>query len=116
MCGDDYETALQTSGWRRARKTYPCCACPEGIKAGELYRYHKTLYEDRWDLYRHCARCAAICIALWKAGAGAIDLELDCGELWDWNFPPDPEVEQLAFLSRDEAQKLAFAAREAGFP
>jgi hypothetical protein len=109
MCDSDWDEgpAIAAHEWRRARKRHECVACDEGIERAELYHLTRQLYDGSWDTWKHCARCYAICKALWNAGAGGIDLELDCGEVWDDNFDPDPNVERLAFLTRAEAQAWA---------
>lgn len=109
MCGYDYDYEtpdVQCDEWRRARKNHECCACDDGIRHGELYHYQSQLDDGSWQTWKHCARCWAICNALWAAGAEVIELELNCGEVWDDHFEPDPEVERLAFLTREEAQAL----------
>ncbi len=109
MCYDDYgEDGTIERAWVRARKEHRCYACKETIRIG--HRYHATL--EKWEgglvRFRHCARCYAICEALWDAGAHVIDFELNCGEEWAENFGPVPdEVARLAFLTPDEAQALA---------
>jgi hypothetical protein len=89
--------------WRRARKEHECCACAEAIRAGERYHLTRQLFEGSWDEWKHCARCWAICEALWASGRDSIEYGLNCGELWE---RPPPEVERLAFLTREEAQAL----------
>ncbi len=105
MCSDDYDDVATVAAheWRRARKAHDCCACDEGIRPGERYHYTSQLFDGSWQSWKHCARCYAICTALWADGAGAIELELNCGEVWD---DPPPEVARLAFLTRAEAQAL----------
>ena len=106
MCGGDWDevATVQASEWRRARKAHDCCSCKEGIRPGELYHYTSQLFDGSWDSWKHCARCYAICKALWDSGAETIEYELNCGEIWE---DPPPAVARLAFLTRTEAQELA---------
>lgn len=110
MCGGDPydEPAVETRVWRKARKEHQCIACRETIRKGDRYHYWTQLWEGSWGKpIRHCARCYAICKALWKVTNGeGIEVELNCGELWDDNFgEPPEEVARLAFMSADDAQR-----------
>lgn len=102
MCGDpDYDSTEVHSGWRRARKEHRCVACRETIRRGD--RYHRTVqaYDGTVDESRHCARCWFMCEALWADGVESVELDLNCGEIWD--DPPD-DVAALAFMSPSDAQ------------
>jgi hypothetical protein len=101
---DEYPD-VYVSEWHRARKQHKCCACDEKILPRERYHFLKHLFEGIWEDWKHCARCWAICQALWRASdGGSIELELNCGKVW--RDPPE-HVARLAFLSRAEAQELA---------
>lgn len=115
MCESDEYAAYVTKAWPRARKQHTCCACHDVIEPGYLYHHTKVgMRGEPPEEYKHCARCYAICMALWKAGADAVDLTLDCGERWEDNFGALPdEVAQLAFMQPAEAQRLAEADRAA---
>lgn len=111
MCDDDYYGhAFQTRRWVKARKAHRCSAvdCDINIRPGDLYHEFSVCTErgDRPERYRHCARCWAICEALWKDGAHAIDLELDCGETWESAERSGPEPGHLAFMTADDAQRM----------
>lgn len=106
MC-DEYEHSQSIlRSWRRARKSHRCYACREVIRPGD--RYHIAVEKDNGDVcaYKHCARCWAMCEALWAAGATTVQWDLDCGELWEDEIGDVPdEVGRLAFLTPDEAQR-----------
>ncbi len=96
MCDVGYdESDVWVFEWTRARKEHPCCACAEPIKPGAIYHSYKSLSEGEWTRFIHCARCWSICEALWAVSPDAIDLELNCGEVW--NEPPE-DVAALAFV------------------
>lgn len=109
MCDDfcdEYSTTL-ASTWVNARKEHKCMACRETIRRGHRYHRHASVYDGSISVWRHCVRCWLMCEALWKAGAGYIDFELNCGETWEENYgalPPD--VAALAFMSPDDAQAI----------
>jgi hypothetical protein len=107
MCFDgDFDTNdFDATTWVRARKSHDCCACNDGIKRGDMYHRTATCYDGRVTTWKHCARCYAICKALWAAGAEMIEMELNCGESWEhhWGELP-PEVAALAFITPAEAQ------------
>jgi hypothetical protein len=90
--------------WRRARKAHLCFACREPIRAGDRYHLSRQLRDGRWDDWKHCARCWAMCEALWAKGVDTIDYRLDCGEVWE---SPPPEIERLAFMLPREYEELA---------
>lgn len=102
---------FQSEQHPRARKDHKCDACRETIRRGD--RYHRTAIGTDYgvETWRHCLRCYAICKALWAAGAGTIDMELDCGHTWEENHKdgelrcacPD-EVAALAFATADDMQ------------
>lgn len=111
MSLDDYDTdQWETTSFRRARKEHVCCACKETIT--RTHRYHRSVIgsDGTINVFIHCLRCRAICEALWKHGAGVIDMELNCGHTWeeadhsDGQAPPT-EVLRLAFMTQDEAQR-----------
>ncbi len=105
MCDNDLEgPAVQVLSWVRARKPKQCCACETVVAVGALYHKYKSLYDGDWAEFDHCARCWAMCEALWAMNGGeAIDLGLNCGEVW--NGAP-PEVAELAFtLPGENADK-----------
>jgi hypothetical protein len=107
MCfdGNDDSNSFDSRTWRRARQSHDCYACNDGIKRGDMYHRMTVGYEGRVTTWKHCARCFAICDALWKAGAEMIDMGLNCGEDWvdNWGDLP-PEVAALAFITPAEAQ------------
>ena len=45
---------------RTARKHHMCCECGETIEPGRKYEYVRGLWEDDWNEYKTCARCANI--------------------------------------------------------
>lgn len=106
MCGGyDDITEVWVETWVRARKPRQCCACCETIQADMVYHRHKTLEDGVWCQVDHCVRCWKICEALWKQLDGdAIDLRLDCGEVWK---NPPPNVMELAFEAPQDGQEWA---------
>jgi hypothetical protein len=109
MCDESDEYAdFQSGTWRKARKHHKCAAvgCDINIRPGDRYHVQVYGYDGSVDSYKHCARCWAICEALWKAGAEAIDMNLNCGEKWVDNWSA-AEPAHLAFMTADEAQALA---------
>jgi hypothetical protein len=110
MCYVDDEYDYNAQSWRTARKAHECYACRLAIQPG--HRYHVCVAGargERPDTFKHCARCWAICEALWKAGAEYVQFDLDCGENWEENFGALPEhVAALAFMTADEAQQSLF--------
>ncbi len=100
---------FQPETFFRARKEHQCDACHETIRRGDRYLRTNIGYEGAISTYKHCLRCNAIAQALWKHGAGTIDMNLNCGHTWEENellgkLPDD--VAALAFLTADEAQAL----------
>lgn len=108
MCEDADEGNEITREWRRARKTYKCFACYEQVRIGD--RYHVSIYieDSKFAIYRHCARCWSIILALWHAGAYSVQWDLNCGTEWEDAFdsPIPDDVAALAFMTPDEAQAL----------
>lgn len=104
MCDYDWdESAARVLSWVRARKPKQCCACETVVAVGVLYHKYKSLDDGEWSELDHCARCWAMCEALWENGAGAIDLTLSCGEVWEG---APPQVAVLAFsLPGENADK-----------
>lgn len=107
------ENRFQAASRRRARKKHVCCACGETIRRGDLYVVTNICsYDGDVSAFKHCLRCDAIAQALWKAGAQMIDMHLNCGHTWEENHadgllsrPCPTEVERLAFLTADDAQR-----------
>jgi hypothetical protein len=102
------DSNFRSEEWRKARKAHQCDAvgCDINVRPGDRYHVLTYGYEGRVARYKHCARCWAICEALWSAGAEGIDLRLDCGERWvdHWSAA---EPTHLAFMTADEGQRLA---------
>lgn len=112
MCdaGDDYATTL-VSTWRTANKQHRCCACMEPIASGSKYHFETSVYDGEVMSIKHCSRCWAMCKALWRRSPDAIDLRLQCGELWE---DPPEDVAALAFaLPHELAEQLIEAERVA---
>lgn len=108
MCDDWTDAQDLGREWRTARKEHRCYACRESIRPGDRYHISAIVQDGSAESFKHCARCWAICEALWAEGAGIIDFGLNCGEEWEDNFGELPEsVAALAFLTPDEAQRLA---------
>lgn len=108
MCDYDGDFAdLDVRRWRKARKPRQCEAqgCDIGIRVGDMY--HETVACNRGERpqrFTHCARCWAICEALWADGAEFIDFALNCGEEWaDARTGEQPG--HLAFMTADDAQR-----------
>ena len=105
---DDYAPLLRDS-WHRARKEHRCFACREMIRVGDRYHSVAQVTDGEFDVYKHRARCWAMCNAILEAGAEAVQWDLHCGESWEDAFggPPPDDVARLAFLSPDEGQEIA---------
>ena len=103
MCDGDYEQAqVWCPRWRKARKTHVCCACAEPIRPGDRYHYISYVFDGSAGSYKHCARCwsiyEAICAAYGQDAWEHVELELDCGTLWEREIGPLPDdVAALAF-------------------
>lgn len=117
MCDylDDYADNI-ASRWVMTRRPVRCFACREMIPAGARSHVNVAKCDGEFQQTRHCARCWAICEALWAAGAGPIDLALDCGERWEDTMGRLPEaVAGLAFVLPGDPIDMgavAAAARE----
>lgn len=113
MCDlDDFEGQELSRGWHQARKVHKCIACGEAIHVGDHYHSVQHLQDGEFTVFKHCARCWHICEALWDAGAEAVQWDLNCGETWDDNFGElPPEIAELAFITRAEAQARAAASK-----
>ena len=111
MCDDNSDAPSATSEtWRRARKSHLCCACGEEIHAGDRYHYTSGIWDGRADSFKHCARCMMMLDWLMRELAGSGDLvqfDLNCGEEYE---DPPPEIADLAFMTRAEAQALVRTA------
>ena len=106
MCEDGEWSEPIADEWRRARKEHKCFACREIIKVGDRYHF-VAQKDDAFFTVKHCARCWAMGKAILEAGADSWQYDLRCGVSWQEAFGGDPpaEVERLAFLTREEAQK-----------
>lgn len=98
----------------RARKPHECCACELPIRVGDVYERIAFKWEGEFECLCRCLRCSAIADAIateQRKGDGfdpqGVAYALDCGHDWEENFeePPPPEVERLAFMLPDEMQK-----------
>lgn len=84
-----------------ARKGHNCYACHESIRSGDRYVRIVGVWEGQFDHFKHCLRCSAMMLELGQLTGEVVDIALDCG-----NDPLEPgtEIDELAFISRDEAQ------------
>lgn len=86
---------------RIARKEHRCMACRERIAPGQHYTVTRSLYDGRWQNWKHCDRCLEMLNAILKQdryGDMAVDPALNCGTLWEDAFGDVPEdVQALAF-------------------
>jgi hypothetical protein len=98
---------------RKARKARKCGACGEEIRVGDVYSFTSALFDGAWTHYVRCLRCDEMYHFLsnkisrdgdWDEGCAPL---LDCGHEYveNWGSQPPPEVVELAFLTRDEAQQ-----------
>lgn len=106
MCDgyDDVDVAFERGAWRRANREHVCFACEETIRKGDRHHYHTGRFEGEWHSFRHCARCWGMIDHLGGRVEGPVQLDLNCGEVWE--NPPD-DVAALAFMTRDEMQRIA---------
>lgn len=105
--GDEYPDVSREK-LQRAQKEHRCCACKETIRRGDIYRYVMIIFEGEPESWKYCLRCAAMFDAVNRAlpGDQAPDPNLDCGHTWEeLHGECPPEIERLAFLTADEAQK-----------
>lgn len=118
MLDEDYGPTCCSQRFRRARVRHRCCACGETILPRDRYHYTSGLWDGEPDSFKHCLRCWALfCELQARSVVGEVPaLALDCGESWFDVFgdDPPPEVQALAFQTRDEAQALLGARAELG--
>ncbi len=99
---------------RRARKPHTCSACSEPIPIGHRYA-HVSAILDGVTVYRRCARCQTLHLALRELGDGDMwpDERLNCGEEYEehWGEPPPAELAALAFVTPEDAQELLPSAK-----
>ena len=111
-CGDDGPD-VWLERFIRARAEHTCAACCTIITRGELYHQTRSLYDGGWTVVKRCARCQAIfellsCKVRELPGDQCCDPRLDCGHTYQENFGDTPiAVQALAFMTRNEAQRLA---------
>jgi hypothetical protein len=79
---------------RRARRWHECWACREPIEPGTYYALNNGVGDGFWWTIKHCMRCDAMVKALHDRGVRVVDLDLNCGEIWE--RPPE-HVAALAF-------------------
>lgn len=46
--------------WLKARKPYQCCECWSPIVIGVKYQKVTGLWDDFWDTFRTCEKCAGL--------------------------------------------------------
>lgn len=111
MCESGAEmSAVWVRDVRRARREHTCSACHRTIARGHAYAITRSLFEGRWDQFKHCGRCDRIYLALvdrldydvW------VDPRLACGTEWRDAFygDPPPDIAALAFVTEAEASAL----------
>lgn len=99
----------------------PCDACGAKIRKGDtFYSIREKAFGEPWRQIKQCARCYMIYDHLIDRIGGDgydefIDPRLACGHTYKERFgkEPAPEIANLAFMSRDEAQ-AALAEKESG--
>ena len=96
MCDSDEAVEPLVSAFRRARKQHECFA------------HYTAIIYDGFEAFKHCLRCWAIGNAILEAGGESCQYDLHCGVSWEEAFggPPPDEIARLAFLTREEAQRL----------
>lgn len=60
MCSIDYcdeYSDVWIEKWRTARKAHKCYECGRSVKAGERYRFYKSLFDSRWFEWKTCQHC-----------------------------------------------------------
>ena len=54
--------------WLVGRKAYKCCECRATIAPGERHFMACGKWERRFEVFRRCARCQRLAVAIEKAG------------------------------------------------
>lgn len=105
MCADSYCDVYNEIG-RKARKEHECCACHETIRKGERYVVISSLFDGKWATDKQCLRCNTMLIGIAIHTGEPVVVTLDCGAD---PFEPGqvPELEYLAFATREEMQGAA---------
>jgi hypothetical protein len=105
MCDADEYCDVQVESEHVARKSHRCCACGEAIEPGQRYHRTFTVFDGVTEVFKHCARCWVMLVAISRRTREPVDFKLNCGEVWE---DPPPEVEALAFaLPGDSSTKEA---------
>lgn len=106
----DGVNAVYDEQHRKARKEHRCDACKETIRVGDRYTSLHLVYDGTAQTIKRYARCQALHEHLREKCSYYGDMwpmeRLDCGESYEteWGECP-PEIQRLAFLTPDEAQK-----------
>lgn len=95
----------------RARVEHICDACTEKISIGHLYTRIGIIFEKVAETIKRCLRCQTIHVhirGLDTGGDSWPDEKLNCGENYKdhWGVDPPEEIQDLAFVTPDEAQKV----------
>lgn|GEM_PF-2111369 len=95
----------------RARVEHICDACTEKISIGHLYTRIGIIFEKVAETVKRCLRCQTIHVhirGLDTGGDSWPDEKLSCGNTYKdhWGVDPPEEIQDLAFVTPDEAQKV----------
>ncbi len=95
----------------RARVEHFCDACTEKISRGHRYARIGIIFEKVAETIKRCLRCQTIHIhirGLDTSGDSWPDEKLACGNNYKdhWGVDPPEEIQDLAFVTPDEAQKV----------
>jgi hypothetical protein len=118
--GDGEPIVVHRMVWRRARKSHKCAACKETIEIGHRYTITSVVWDRTAESIKRCAKCETIHQHLRQLCRGSKEElypaeRLDCGLKYEDEWGPLPdEIAALAFMSQDEAQRLAPGAGEEG--
>lgn len=91
-----------TERWRTARAEHECCACRETIRVGDRYKHSSGVWDGNPASFKHCARCAEVLDILVRENPDGVDLELNCGEVYEGD---NPRMYELAFMTPEQAQR-----------
>ena len=110
-CDEAYDVYRET--WRTARVEHRCCACRETIAVGHRYCYVAVVFDREARSYKRCAKCQATHLHLRELCRKTGDMiwpdeQLSCGLKYEDEWGPLPdEIAAIAFMTQDEAQRLA---------
>jgi hypothetical protein len=95
----------------RARIEHICDACTEKISKGHRYARIAIIFEKVAETIKRCLRCQTIHLHIRNLDPGGDswpDEKLACGNSYfdHWGVDPPEEIQELAFITPEEAQKV----------